>query len=200
MRLYADQVDAVTGSLLAAPAQVVPAPGVEAVSEREFKQFLSDVVAAAGLVTHGNKCKDLGRRLGEMSMRLLTAPKTAAAPSATPHAELRKTWREGQRWQTRGDPTGQWLDTVPCWYPDQEYRRHPDDFDAAVPAQSAPVDAERYRWLFDARTKSQAESISGTINNPLPQDVVLSHLQGFFMHKAQVDEMIDAAMAAQEKP
>ena len=64
---------------LAAPAQVVPAPGVEAVSEREFKQFLSDVLTAAGLVTHGKKCKDLGRRLGEMSMRLLTAPKTAAA-------------------------------------------------------------------------------------------------------------------------
>ena len=65
---------------LAAPAQAVPAPGVEAVSEREFKQFLSDVLTAAGLVTHGKKCKDLGRRLGEMSMRLLTPPKTAAAP------------------------------------------------------------------------------------------------------------------------
>ena len=65
---------------LDAPAQAVPAPGVEAVSEREFKQFLSDVLTAAGLVTHGKKCKDLGRRLGEMSMRLRTAPKTAAAP------------------------------------------------------------------------------------------------------------------------
>ena len=67
--------------LQAAHAQAVPAPGVEAVSEREFKQFLSDVLTAAGLVTHGNKCKDLGRRLGEMSMRLRTAPKTAAAPA-----------------------------------------------------------------------------------------------------------------------
>ena len=65
---------------LDAPAQAVPAPGVEAVSEREFKQFMSDLITAAGLVTHGKKCKDLGRRLGEMSMRLLTAPKTAAAP------------------------------------------------------------------------------------------------------------------------
>ena len=46
-------------------------------------------------------------------------------------------------------------------------------------AQAAPVDAERYRWLFDARTKSQAESFSGTVNNPLPQDVVLSHLHCF---------------------
>ena len=67
--------------LQAAQAQVVPAPGVEAVSEREFKQFLSDVLTAAGLVTHGKKCKDFGRRLGEMSMRLRTAPKTAAAPA-----------------------------------------------------------------------------------------------------------------------
>ena len=65
----------------ATPAQAVPAPGVEAVSEREFKQFRSDVITAAGLVTHGKKCKDLGRRLGEMSMRLLTAPMTAAAPA-----------------------------------------------------------------------------------------------------------------------
>ena len=69
-----------TAKVVAAPAQAVPAPGVEAVSEREFKQFLSDVISAAGLVTHGKKCKDLGRRLGEMSMRLLPAPKTAAAP------------------------------------------------------------------------------------------------------------------------
>lgn len=67
--------------LQAAHAQAMPAPGVEAVSEREFKQFLSDVLTAAGLVTHGKKCKDLGRRLGEMSMRLRTAPKTAAAPA-----------------------------------------------------------------------------------------------------------------------
>ena len=65
-------------------------------------------------------------------------------------------------------------------------------------AQAASADAERYRWLFDARTKSQAESFSGTISNPLPQDVVISHLQGFFMHKAQVDEMVDTAMAAQK--
>ena len=73
--------DAPSNGALAAPAQVVPAPGVEAVSERELKQFLTDVLTAAGLVTHGKKCKDLGRRLGEMSMRLRTAPKTAAVPA-----------------------------------------------------------------------------------------------------------------------
>lgn len=57
-------------------------------------------------------------------------------PTDTPHAELRKTWREGQRWQTRGNPEWEWLDTTPCWWPDQEYRRHPDDFDAVAPAQA----------------------------------------------------------------
>ena len=89
-----------------APAQAVPAPGVEAVSEREFKQFLSDVLTAAGLVTHGKKCKDLGRRLGEMSMRLRTAPKTAAAQAATakqsPHPEYDKGFSDGwNRWEER---------------------------------------------------------------------------------------------------
>lgn len=114
-----------TAKVVAAPAQVVPAPGVDAVSEREFKQFLSDVLTAAGLVTHGKKCKDLGRRLGEMSMRLLTAPKTAAAQAATakqsPHPEYDKGFSDG--WNR-------------C-----EARQ------AAAPVQAAPVDAERLDYL-----------------------------------------------------
>jgi hypothetical protein len=44
-----------------------------------------------------------------------------------PHAELRKTYLPGQRWQTRGVPDGEWIDTIPCWFADQEYRRAPDD-------------------------------------------------------------------------
>lgn len=76
-----DQTSSRAARLLVMLSAPQPALGVEAVSEREFKQFLSDVITAAGLVTHGNKCKDLGHRLGEMSMRLLTAPKTAAAPT-----------------------------------------------------------------------------------------------------------------------
>ena len=49
-----------------------------------------------------------------------------------PHAELRNTWKPGQRWQFR------YLDTSPVWWgcepatgpnwsPKAEYRRHPDD-------------------------------------------------------------------------
>lgn len=36
----------------------------------EFEQFLSDVLTAAGLVTHGKQCKALGERLADMCMKL----------------------------------------------------------------------------------------------------------------------------------
>lgn len=36
----------------------------------EFDQFLSDVMTAAGLVTHGKQCKQLGERLGAAVMKL----------------------------------------------------------------------------------------------------------------------------------
>ena len=38
--------------------------------EPEFDQFLSDVMTAAGLVTHGKQCKQLGERLGAAVMKL----------------------------------------------------------------------------------------------------------------------------------
>ncbi len=42
-----------------------------------FKQFLSDVHTAAGLVTHGEQCKALGERLGEGVMRYTATPPAA---------------------------------------------------------------------------------------------------------------------------
>lgn len=50
-----------------------------------------------------------------------------------PHAELRKTWAPGQRWQVLDGDT--WLDTdqVPKWNPRYAYRRHPDDIDPLKP-------------------------------------------------------------------
>lgn len=46
-----------------------------------FKQFLSDVHTAAGLVTHGKQCKALGERLGEGVMRYMaTAPAAQRQP------------------------------------------------------------------------------------------------------------------------
>lgn len=50
-----------------------------------------------------------------------------------PHAELRKTWKPGQRWQGRGMGSsgwGAWVNIIgvePFWSPNQQYRRHPDD-------------------------------------------------------------------------
>lgn len=48
---------------------------------------------------------------------------------AEPHAELRKTWNPGQRWQCRSKQTGEWIDIErdqPLWESDYEYRRYPD--------------------------------------------------------------------------
>ena len=66
----------------------------------------------------------------------------------------------------------------------------------APQAQADARDAERYRWLVGARTKEQAECVSGTVCNPLPQDNVLSEMQCFYLHKEQADSLIDAAIAA----
>jgi len=54
----------------------------------ELSQFLSDVMTAAGLVSHGKQCKALGERLGDACMRLrLHYPEPFAAPVATQKAD-----------------------------------------------------------------------------------------------------------------
>jgi hypothetical protein len=58
-----------------------PAPVQEPVA---FKQFLSDVHTAAGLVTHGKQCKALGERLSEGVMRYYMATSPAAQPAVPP--------------------------------------------------------------------------------------------------------------------
>jgi hypothetical protein len=53
-----------------------------------------------------------------------------AQPSDDPHAELRKTWKPGQRWQACVDGVC-WCDlhprVAPSWARTLLYRRHPDD-------------------------------------------------------------------------
>jgi hypothetical protein len=56
---------------LDAVKQALAAPVQEPVA---FKQFLSDVHTAAGLVTHGKQCKALGERLSEGVMRYIATP------------------------------------------------------------------------------------------------------------------------------
>ena len=63
----------------------------------------------------------------------------------------------------------------------------------ALSADSVLEDAARYQWLFGARTDAQTMSGSETVFKPLPQDEVLSHLQGFCMSKTVVDALVDAA-------
>ena len=55
----------------AEPLYTTPQPTrAGAVESAEFDQFLSDVLTAAGLVTHGKQCKALGERLADMCMKL----------------------------------------------------------------------------------------------------------------------------------
>jgi hypothetical protein len=63
---------------VATPPAGQPAPVQEPVA---FKQFLSDVHTAAGLVTHGKQCKALGERLSEGVMRYYMATSPAAQPA-----------------------------------------------------------------------------------------------------------------------
>ena len=174
--------------------EAVPAPGVEAVSEREFKQFLSDVLTAAGLVTHGKKCKDLGRRLGEMSMRLLAAPKTAAAPAQAGEYPAGTGNPEADRIICRlasSDPDfDDCADAVALIHKLVAEIKGPDGFDtwkdAAIAdraargaAQAAPVDAES--WL-DLLAEARAALWQ-------PANAALCE---------RLDAFIDAARAAQK--
>ena len=60
------QQPAPAGATFQQPTQAVQPAGWEP----EFDQFLSDVMTAAGLVTHGKQCKQLGERLGAAVMKL----------------------------------------------------------------------------------------------------------------------------------
>jgi hypothetical protein len=66
---------------VATPPAGQPAPVQEPVA---FKQFLSDIHTAAGLVTHGKQCKALGERLSEGVMRYYMATSPAAQPAVPP--------------------------------------------------------------------------------------------------------------------
>ena len=50
----------------------------DGMTHREFGQFLSDVLTAAGLVSHGGQSKGLGQRLADAVMRLRAAPQPPA--------------------------------------------------------------------------------------------------------------------------
>lgn len=70
-----------------------------------------------------------------LQMRAEDCNKVAPAPTSDdPHAELRKTWKPGQRWQWRHHgiyPISDWhevgANARPVWDRSFEYRRHPDD-------------------------------------------------------------------------
>lgn len=60
------------------------------------------------------------------------------------------------------------------------------------------ADAALYRWLFGARTAEQASHPDVGLQPPLPQDLVLAELSGFYCHKEAVDQIITAAIVAEQ--
>lgn len=61
--------------------QTLSAPSRGEQEGKEFSQFLSAVMTAAGLVRHGRQSKELSEYLGRMCMQYMTAAPSAAAPS-----------------------------------------------------------------------------------------------------------------------
>lgn len=113
-----------------------------------------------------------------------------------PHFDLKTTYVPGEMWQERranGDWkdiatrwNGEWKPATPAWWPNVEYRRHPEDKDAE-PApltsenrtSSAPADPHaelkaiyrpgmRYRWRFVSTNGTLYSAWSYWISDPTP--------------------------------
>lgn len=107
---------------------------------------------------------------------------TASGP-VDPHAELRKTWKPGQRWQQSG-PDGVWhnCNNQPLWAGWMKYRRHPDDKDPQAPAEdvSKPVEGPWIDWWGSKewpRTHAlvQVRLRDGTIDTHRPDHYYWNH-------------------------
>lgn len=83
-------VDGYTATPVAAQ---VPAASIK--RDAEFDQFLTDVMTAAGLVTHGRRCKALGERLGAWCMKYRLQAPAANGDRAIDAALAKATGQEG---------------------------------------------------------------------------------------------------------
>ena len=120
---------------LEAELEAVGAGGVQALSaapamvnRTQHNQFLSDVLTAAGLVTHGKQCKALGERLGAMVMRLRAAPQQEVQePAAFIH------------WPINGPPRLVWYSQKAL--NDAILKTHEDGYKPDVKLYTAPQPA-----------------------------------------------------------
>ena len=105
------------------PALQHAAKKILAARGRGAKDWEKDVQEAIDSL---NRALEMRQEDGKGNATMLdTAPDTN-----DPHAELRKTWRPGQRWQWRDlGSNNAWIDRFgePLWSPGAEYRRHPYD-------------------------------------------------------------------------
>lgn len=108
--------------------------------DRGAKDWEKDVQEAIDSLNRAlqMRAEDCSKILTEDQQLLLNDPMgyvqkhAKAQTNDDPHAELRKTWRPGQRWQARGMGASGWeewinIGTDPMWRHELQYRRHPDD-------------------------------------------------------------------------
>ena len=119
MRCFTDMRTLLQAATDAAPAMV---------NRTQHNQFLSDVLTAAGLVTHGKQCKALGERLGAMVMRLRAAPQQEVQePAAFIH------------WPINGPPRLVWYSQKAL--NDAILKTHEDGYKPDVKLYTAPQPA-----------------------------------------------------------
>lgn len=73
---------------------------------------------------------------------------------------------------------------------------HRDAQPAVAVNEQDRIDAERYRWLFGARTEAECKHWNVGLLPHKPQDLIINQAATIYMPKVAVDEEIDAAMAA----
>lgn len=100
--------------------------------------------------------------------------------------------RYGLRWNGPGEPVSVPMDDG-YWTPWHLTEMLRAQLAEAREIEELRMDADRYDWLFGPRTDSQISNEVYTVFNPLPQDVVISQIQGFYMSKSDVNSLIDAA-------
>lgn len=119
------------------PRFVVHVPAQPAAST-EYSQFLTDVMTAAGLVSHGKQCKALGERLGAGAMKYRLQGPAASAEHATCNIQLAT-----QAPAANGDALLDALRQIAAWpdggnrYGQANIKRFAKDvIDAAIAAQA----------------------------------------------------------------
>lgn len=89
------EVNAYRDSTMDAYAREAVRMNASQAASAEYSQFLTDVMTAAGLVSHGKQCKALGERLGAAAMKYRLQAPAAQASGQEQYAEARAALAHG---------------------------------------------------------------------------------------------------------